>query len=152
MIILFIWINYVCIAVSSNLKMKHQECAARVEKLHCRNYTQHPNQYQLWYYLAQANRKYLGKYKHANIQSTSVNLSSFWITTTTTGCRSQISSNLFHGKHWWINQRPDSITALNDKLSLHYKLYSINTTNEFKRLQFPVLLTFAMTINKARGQ
>jgi len=46
----------------------------------------------------------------------------------------------------------DSIQALNDKLSLHYKLYSINTTNEFKRLQFPVLLAFIMIINKALGQ
>jgi len=46
----------------------------------------------------------------------------------------------------------DSIPALYEKLSLHYKLYSINTTNEFKRLQFPVLLTFAMTINKAQEQ
>ena len=40
---------------------------------------------------------------------------------------------------------PDSIPALNDKLSLHYKLYSINTTNEFKRLQLPVLLAFCNT-------
>ena len=43
---------------------------------------------------------------------------------------------------------PDSIPASNDKLSLHYKLYSFNTTNEFKRLQFPVLFAFEMTINK----
>ena len=39
----------------------------------------------------------------------------------------------------------DSILASNDKLSLHYKLYLINTTNEFKHLQFQVLFTFAMT-------
>ena len=42
--------------------------------------------------------------------------------------------------------------TLDDKLSLYYKFYSINTTNEFKRLQFPVLFAFAMTINKAQGQ
>ena len=46
---------------------------------------------------------------------------------------------------------PYSMQALNDKLSLHYKLHSINRTNEFKRLQFTVLLAFAMTINKAQG-
>ena len=45
---------------------------------------------------------------------------------------------------------PNSIPALYDKFSLHNKLYSINTTNEFKRLQFPVLLAFVMTIKKAQ--
>ena len=50
-----------------------------------------------------------------------------------------------------IDQCSDSILALNDKLSLYYKLYWINTTNEYKHLQFPVLLAFAMTINKARN-
>ena len=47
---------------------------------------------------------------------------------------------------------PDSVLALNDNLSLHYKLYSMNTTNEFKRLKFSALLAFAMTINKIQGQ
>jgi len=28
----------------------------------------------------------------------------------------------------------------------------MNTANEFKRLQFPVLLAFAIIINKAQGQ
>ena len=51
-----------------------------------------------------------------------------------------------------MNNVPDSISALNDKLYLHYKMYSINATNEFKRLQLPVLLAFAMTMNKAHGQ
>ena len=74
------------------------------------------------------------------------NLSSCWITTT---IPKFISWETLMNKS--INV-PDSIPALNDKLSLHYKLYSINTTNEFKRLQFPVLLAFAMTINKERGQ
>jgi len=99
------WINYACIAVLWNLKMKHQECAARVEKWNCRNYIQHPNQYQIWYQVAQANRNISWQIQlHANIQIASANLSSCWLTITTTGCRSQISSNLFHGKHWWTNQ------------------------------------------------
>ena len=33
-----------------------------------------------------------------------------------------------------------------------FSIYSINTTSKFKRLQFPVLLALAMTINKAQGQ
>ena len=68
--------------------------------------------------------------------------------------RMQIT-NFFKFISWEIlmnksNNVPDSIPALNDKFSLDYKLYSINTTNEFKRLQFPVLLAFVMTINKSK--
>ena len=98
---------------------------------------------------------FLGKHKqlqlHANIQSARSNFSSCWITTITTGCI--FLQIYFMGK--LMNQSinlPDSIASLNDKLSMHYKLYSINTTNKFKRLQFSVLLAFGMTINKAQGQ
>ena len=58
------------------------------------------NQYKIWYQVAKANRNISWQLQlYANIQSATANLSSCWITTTTTGCKSQISSNLFHGKH-----------------------------------------------------
>ena len=41
------WINYASIAVPSNLRMKHQECAVQVEKWNCQNYIHHPNHYQM---------------------------------------------------------------------------------------------------------
>ena len=50
---------------------------------------------------------------HANIQSSRANLSSCWITTTTTGCRSQMYFMANNDEK--IDQRSRLIPALNDK-------------------------------------
>ena len=44
-------------------------------KVNCMNYIQHPNQYQIWYQVAQANRNTSWQIQlHANIQSARGNL------------------------------------------------------------------------------
>ena len=142
------WINSACFAVPWNLKMKSQECAKRVKKWNCRNYIQHPNQYQIWNQVSEANRNVSWKFNYMptfKVQGQIYHRAGSILP----DADHEFLQIYFMGN---IDEQIDSIPALNDKLSLDYKLYSINTTNELKRIQFPLLLAFAMTINKAQGQ
>jgi len=142
-------------AAPANLRIKHQECTAKVEKWKCQNYIDHSNHLstlilgnisQLKLFLANI-RKYNSCFQMASfgatnivhesnscwhvicqhIQSAKANLSSCTITTATER-KSQILHIYFMG-HTDEQIDVDWIWALNKELSLHYKLNLINTTN-----------------------